>query len=96
MSRQRLGQACQSHVQGSEAMACLQRISQSPANDLAGIQIRDERQIANAFLCFNVGYIHGPSFVRTMELKILYGIGIPSVWMVGVGCFVPFAAPKFQ
>ena len=77
-------------------MACLQRITQSPADDLAGIQIRDERQIANAFLCFNVGYVSSPSFVRTMELKILYEIGIPSVWMVGVGCFVTFTAPKLQ
>lgn len=77
-------------------MACLQRITQSPADDLAGIQIRDKRQIANAFLCLNVGYVSGPSLVRAMELKILYEIGIPSVRMVGVGRFVTFATPKFQ
>ena len=44
----------------------------------------------------NVGYVSGPSFVRAMELKILYEIGIPSVRMVGVGRFVTFATPKFQ
>ena len=76
-------------------LAC-NRIFQSPADDLAGIQIRDERQIANAFLCFNVGYVPCLSFIRTMEFNILYEIGIPSVWMVGVGRFVTFAAPKFQ
>lgn len=39
---------------------------------------------SKTFLCLNVGYIPAP-FVRTMELKLLYEIGIPSVRMVGVG-----------
>ena len=36
------------------------------------------------------------SFVRAVELEILYEIEIPSVRMVGVGRFVTFAVPQFQ
>ena len=54
-------------------MACLQRITQSPADDLAGIQIRDKRQIANAFLCLNVGYVELRLSLRNFESQNEYG-----------------------